>query len=583
MNRFRASLILLALCAAIYLPGLGSTEIKGEEGRRILPAVTMLETGNWLVPYVGGKPFLRKPPLINWAIAVSFKLTGVRNEWTARLPSALAVLAMGMTIVALGSGRGWMSAETALVAAIMAITSFGLLAKARFAGAEIEGLYVALAGIATVCWMAWWTQARSPLLVWVVPWIFLGLALLAKGPLHLLFFYAIVLAVIWKARAWREMFHPAHLAGIVLMTAIFAAWAIPYFKSEAANKAGKVWKDQLANRVTENVFDWKSYASNLPRGLLDNLPWLCFAPLVFAAHRQRDEVLPRNSSDPPNNSATMAPGEPGESSRRNDFGRLRALERGALLATAGCFTALLLVPGVLPRYLLPLSIPWALLVALAIQGSRAPQAQRLWDRINRGAALLLIPVAVIAPVYAGAHLLQRVGADLAAPRAFDWPHALLASLAATLALAVVAIVHARRAVALRAEHLAITSAALLAGWIAIYAVAVAPSMRAREHLRPLAQAIDAAVPAGQELVLYDPGFLPVIFYLRTPCRYAPHLEDIPPDADFVLARGAHRRKLAEKRSDFVVMRTFTTKGERELLLLQRWVMVREDARPHPGK
>ena len=26
-------------------PGLGSLEIKGEEGRRILPAITMLETG----------------------------------------------------------------------------------------------------------------------------------------------------------------------------------------------------------------------------------------------------------------------------------------------------------------------------------------------------------------------------------------------------------------------------------------------------------------------------------------------------------------------------------------------------------
>ena len=42
-------LIILALWAAIYLPALGSLEIKGEEGRRILPAVSMLETGNYLV------------------------------------------------------------------------------------------------------------------------------------------------------------------------------------------------------------------------------------------------------------------------------------------------------------------------------------------------------------------------------------------------------------------------------------------------------------------------------------------------------------------------------------------------------
>src|SRR4051812_31495083 len=154
VTRRKALLIFVALWAAIYLPGLGSTELKGEEGRRILPAVTMLETGNWLVPYVGGKPFLRKPPLMNWLIALSFKATGIRNEWTARLPSALAVLAMGLTIVGLSQTPAtsqeqvWLTPRTALTAAIIAMSSFGLLSKARFAGAEIEGVYVPLFGIA---------------------------------------------------------------------------------------------------------------------------------------------------------------------------------------------------------------------------------------------------------------------------------------------------------------------------------------------------------------------------------------------------------------------------------------------------
>src|SRR5436190_11843361 len=116
VTRLQTILVAIILWAMIYLPGLGSTEIHGEEGRRILPAIAMLETGNWLVPYVGGKPFLRKPPLVNWVIAASFRIIGVRNEWTARLPSALTVLTLGLTIVALGSGRGWMDADTALVA-----------------------------------------------------------------------------------------------------------------------------------------------------------------------------------------------------------------------------------------------------------------------------------------------------------------------------------------------------------------------------------------------------------------------------------------------------------------------------------
>ena len=68
-----ASFCLVIVCwAAIYLPGLGSLEIKGEEGRRILPAVTMLDSGNYLVPQVGSEPYFRKPPRANVAGAFFF-------------------------------------------------------------------------------------------------------------------------------------------------------------------------------------------------------------------------------------------------------------------------------------------------------------------------------------------------------------------------------------------------------------------------------------------------------------------------------------------------------------------------------
>ena len=52
----------------------------------------MLETGNWLVPQVGGETYFRKPPLINWLVAASFKIFGQQNEWTARMPSVISVL-----------------------------------------------------------------------------------------------------------------------------------------------------------------------------------------------------------------------------------------------------------------------------------------------------------------------------------------------------------------------------------------------------------------------------------------------------------------------------------------------------------
>src|SRR5206468_82538 len=98
-SRLRAVAIVVLVWAVIYLPALGSIAIKGEEGRRILPAIRMLETGNYIVPQVGSNPYFRKPPLINWLVATSFKVFGVRNEWTARLPSAIAVLAVAIAFV----------------------------------------------------------------------------------------------------------------------------------------------------------------------------------------------------------------------------------------------------------------------------------------------------------------------------------------------------------------------------------------------------------------------------------------------------------------------------------------------------
>src|SRR3954452_19654702 len=125
MSRAPAFAFVILCWAAIYLPGLGSLEIKGEEGRRILPAVTMLETGNYLVPQVGGEPYFRKPPLVNWLVAASFKMTGVRNEWTARLPSALCVLAVAVAFLTVGARA--LGPNGSAFAALMWLANFGII------------------------------------------------------------------------------------------------------------------------------------------------------------------------------------------------------------------------------------------------------------------------------------------------------------------------------------------------------------------------------------------------------------------------------------------------------------------------
>src|SRR5438067_13164063 len=226
-SRIQAFLIVLLVWSVVYLPALGSLAIKGEEGRRILPAIQMLKTGDYVVPQVGSNPYFRKPPLVNWLVAASFKFFGARNEWTARLPSALAVLAVAIAFVTVA--RVSLGPKGSLIAALIWLTNIGMIEKGRLI--EIEGLYVSICGLAIIFWLSFWSQKKSPLLIWLPASIFLGLALLAKGPLHLVFFYGIVFAVLWQTKNWRLLVHPAHFAAVAIMLAIFAAWAIPFLQS----------------------------------------------------------------------------------------------------------------------------------------------------------------------------------------------------------------------------------------------------------------------------------------------------------------------------------------------------------------
>jgi len=336
MSRASSFCLIIACWAAIYLPALGSLEIKGEEGRRILPAVTMLDTGNYLVPQVGSEPYFRKPPLVNWLVAASFKITGARNEWTARLPSVLCVLAVALAFLTVA--RRSLGPNGSLIAALIWLANFGTIEKGRLI--EIEALYVSLFGLALIFWLSWWQQRRSSWLTWIVPWIFLGLGLLAKGPLHLLFFYFVVAAVLYREGELRKLFSIPHFAGLLIMTGIFAAWAIPYWLAMRGTNVAQNWSAQLTGRLTADDFKVGSWLLNIPRGLAYFLPWTLLLPLVaktkWATNSERNLAL--------------------------------ALGWAAAMP----FLLVNLLPGALPRYSMPALVPacWVVAMMLAAEEVR---------------------------------------------------------------------------------------------------------------------------------------------------------------------------------------------------------------------
>ena len=330
--------IVVLVWAALYLTGLGSLAIKGEEGRRILPGITMIETGNYLVPQVGGETYFRKPPLINWLVAASFKIFGQQNEWTARFPSVFCVLLVSVSFVTVA--RPSLGPRGSTIAALMWLINAGIIEKGRLI--EIEALYVSLCALAIIFWLSFWEQKKSVWLVWTVPFVFLGLGWLAKGPVHLVFFYGVAIAVTWKERKWRALFHPAHLIGILLMLGIFAAWAIPFAQATSHVTATTKWSQQFTGRLRGTDFQFGRWIFNIPHGVLYLLPWVVFLPLVrFENFSEKDRQL------------------------------AKALAWGAIVP----FVIVNLVPGSIPRYAMPAIVPaiWLLAMTFCEENLRWPR------------------------------------------------------------------------------------------------------------------------------------------------------------------------------------------------------------------
>ncbi len=131
--------VVLVVCAVVYWFGLGTGGFHSTEGHRAIPAYEMLDhaTGlnDWLVPRMFEQPYLRKPPGMPWAIALSSALLG-ETVFAARAVSAFACTAMA--VISLLFARRWFGSRAALPAGLACALMPVLWESGR--AAEIEAL-----------------------------------------------------------------------------------------------------------------------------------------------------------------------------------------------------------------------------------------------------------------------------------------------------------------------------------------------------------------------------------------------------------------------------------------------------------
>ena len=276
------SLLVLATGACTYHLGAAPLLDDPNEGEYAEVAREMVETGNWISPQLNYVPFLNKPPLPYWLIGAADLALGV-NATSARLPSALAALAIVGLIVWLGTLL--YDAETGLLAGFILIATGGFFVESHEARPDL----ILTAGI--VGSLVAWTRLRRATAA-AARWPLIGLqislavGLLAKGMLALLIPGLVIAVQLAAERRFDLVLRLLHPRAWWL----FLLLILPWHLATAASHPGFFW-DYIVNQHVLFFLDRKFPRDSVPVSLgvfwaafaLRLFPWTIFAPLAVGA------------------------------------------------------------------------------------------------------------------------------------------------------------------------------------------------------------------------------------------------------------------------------------------------------------
>jgi 4-amino-4-deoxy-L-arabinose transferase-like glycosyltransferase len=245
-------LILVMISSVAMFLHLGRCELMGaREPKAVTPARQMVQSGNWIVPYLGNRPRLEKPPLVYWRVAVLGALTGRVGRWEGRLPGAIEGLLLVLLCYALG--RSLLGPAVGLASACFLIATPKFVYEARQAGPDIPFTFLATLTVA-LAWWAWNSKHRRRQWGYVIAmYVSFSLAVLCKGPFVLVnCCLPIVALACWKRNPIRLLWQLKPWLGILIVTAIVAPWPLLLWKHGIDPRT--LWGREVSQKLHPNLF-----------------------------------------------------------------------------------------------------------------------------------------------------------------------------------------------------------------------------------------------------------------------------------------------------------------------------------------
>lgn len=206
---------------------------------------TMLQTGDWVIARLDGVPYLEKPPMGSWLMAVAYRIFGV-HDWAARLPLALGAILLAW--VTCRYARWAFGGRAGFYAGLAVGTCVGLFLFTRI---QIPDALLTL----SVC-LSFWSFQRAleqeephPRFWSIVLAASIGIGLLLKGliaavfPVGGIFVYLLATRQLFSPTVW----HKLHVfTGALILLAVAAPWHVlatlrmpPYFASTMHSGPGQ--------------------------------------------------------------------------------------------------------------------------------------------------------------------------------------------------------------------------------------------------------------------------------------------------------------------------------------------------------
>jgi 4-amino-4-deoxy-L-arabinose transferase-like glycosyltransferase len=269
----------LSLCTFSFFYGLGSYPLfDTNEGLYAEIAREMLDSGNFIVPHLLGVPYLEKPPLMYWLMALSFSLFGPSAE-SARLVSAGSILLLAVLLLFFCRRFG------NLRTGVYALVIFSTVVPGTLVSRTVifDPLLTALMGGCLLSYLQWYITRKR---LWLYTGaILLALATLEKGGVAIILTVGIIGIFSYSMRDRKAL----HALTDPKAFALFLLIVLPWHIAAAMQQQDFVWFYFINEHVLRFLglrkpFDYhiEPFYFYLIRTPLMLLPW---TPLLFLLFR----------------------------------------------------------------------------------------------------------------------------------------------------------------------------------------------------------------------------------------------------------------------------------------------------------